>query len=199
LAGKREDIIRIAAALMESNGYENTKLSDILEASGTGKGQFYYYFNSKRELGLSVIDYSFSSFERNMLSGILCSVENPETKFEKMLEWIVAFHQSKQAKCGCVFGNLALEMSEHDEGFREKLNDVFKIWAKRLEPVLSELMGTSDITGSAEVEKLSRSIVAMIEGGILLMKNSQDIRILQDMTDRIRYLVGSYSASHAAS
>ncbi len=190
---KRQEIIETAAALMESNGYGNTKLSDILEASGAGKGQFYYYFSSKRELGLAVIDYFFASFNRDLLDGILSSTETSETKISKMLEWVVALHQSKQAKCGCVFGNLALEMSEHDDGFREKLNVVFNTWAEKLEPVLAEMLKVS--IDSDEVKKLARSIVAMIEGGILLMKNNQDIDILKDTAKWIRYLVITYTAS----
>ncbi|MDR3600371.1 MAG: TetR/AcrR family transcriptional regulator [Desulfosporosinus sp.] len=197
MTNKRQQIIEVTAGLMESNGYENTKLSDILEASGAGKGQFYYYFSSKRDLGLAVIDYFFTSFNGEILSGILSSNEDPETRLNEMLEWIVSFHQSKQAKCGCVFGNLALEMSEHDEGFREKVNEVFKIWAEKLQSVLAEMLETSGSVDSAEVEQLAQSIVAMIEGGILLMKNNQDIRILKDMTKWIRYLVGSYVASHS--
>lgn len=190
---KRQEIIETAAALMESNGYGNTKLSDILEASGAGKGQFYYYFSSKRELGLAVIDYFFASFNRDLLDGILSSTETSETKISKMLEWVVALHQSKQAKCGCVFGNLALEMSEHDDGFREKLNVVFNTWAEKLEPVLAEMLKVS--IDSDEVKKLAWSIVAMIEGGILLMKNNQDIDILKDTAKWIRYLVITYTAS----
>jgi len=193
LTTKRQEIIETAAALMESNGYGNTKLSDILEASGAGKGQFYYYFSSKRELGLAVIDYFFASFNRDLLDGILSSTETSETKISKMLEWVVALHQSKQAKCGCVFGNLALEMSEHDDGFREKLNVVFNTWAEKLEPVLAEMLKVS--IDSDEVKKLARSIVAMIEGGILLMKNNQDIDILKDTAKWIRYLVITYTAS----
>lgn len=195
MSEKREEIVKAAALLMESNGYENTKLSDILEASGAGKGQFYYYFNSKRELGLAVLDRFYSSFNRKLLLEILASSEDPETKLNEMLEWIVSFHESRQAKCGCVFGNLALEMSEHDEGFREKINEVFKTWAERLEPVLAEMLAVSGPIDSTEVKKLARSIVAMIEGGILLMKNTQDIDILKDTVKWIRYLVDSYAAS----
>lgn len=197
MTGKRQEIIECAARLMESNGYESTKLSDLLETSGAGKGQFYYYFSSKRDLGLAVIDYVFSSFKRDLLSGVLSCDGDPETKLNKMLEWIVSFHQSRQAKCGCVFGNLALEMSEHDEEFRAKVNEVFKLWAEKLQSVLEEMFKTSGRVNSAEVGQLAQTIVAMIEGGILLMKSNQDIGILQDMVKWIRYLVSNYTASNA--
>ncbi|WP_407313085.1 TetR/AcrR family transcriptional regulator [Desulfosporosinus sp. SB140] len=197
MTSKRQEIIEAAAGLMESNGYENTKLSDILEASGAGKGQFYYYFSSKRDLGLAVIDYFFAAFKRELLGGILGSKGDPETRLNEMLEWIISFHQSRQAKCGCVFGNLALEMSEHDEEFRQKVNEVFKVWADRLGSVLEEMLEISGSANPIEAGQLAQTIVAMIEGGILLMKNNQDIEILRDMIKWIRYLVGTYASENA--
>lgn len=194
---KREEIIRTAATLIETNGYGNTKLSDILQASNAGKGQFYYYFSSKRDLGLAVIDYFFESFNRNLLENILGSQKNPEAKLNEMLTWIVTFHQAKHAKCGCVFGNLALEMSGHDEAFRAKVNAVFNRWADRIQRVLRDMCASP--VDDMEVQKLSQSIVAMIEGGILLMKNNQNIEPLEDIASRIKCLVASFAKQYSAS
>jgi TetR/AcrR family transcriptional repressor of nem operon len=188
----RQDIIEAAAVLMESKGYNNTNISEILDVSNTGKGQFYYYFHSKRDLGLAAVDHYFSSFKRDLLENILGSDKSPEVKIEEMLEWIVAVHQAKEAKCGCAFGNLALEMSEHDEGFREKLNSVFAAWTAKLESVLNEMPRFS--ADPAEVQKLAQGIVCMIEGGILLMKNNRDVNVLKDMCGWIRVLIDACSA-----
>lgn len=194
----RRKIIETTAILIRSKGYENTRLSDILEATGTGKGQFYYYFSSKKELGLAVIDYSFESFERNLLQGVLGSDKDPEIKFDEMLRWIVSFHRSMDARCGCVFGNLALEMSEHDEAFRGKLAEIFSIWADTLHRIFIILFKPCGTAETEEVNKLALSVVGMIEGGILMMKSKQDITVLQDMTDWIRYLVDAYALKRAA-
>ena len=187
---KREEIIKTTAGIMETKGYENTSVGDILDACAIGKGQFYYYFSSKHELGLAVVEYFFNSFENNLLNGILRSELTPERKLDEMLKWIVAHHRAKQAKCGCVFGNLTLEMSERDEDFRMKLCHVFSEWAEVLRLTLNELFPAA---APSEIADLSRAIVSMMEGGILLMKNSQDIRVLENTADWVRYLVASYA------
>lgn len=46
----RRKIIDCAWELFEQKGYNNTTVSDIIKASGTSKGGFYYYFRSKDEL-----------------------------------------------------------------------------------------------------------------------------------------------------
>ncbi|RNC29866.1 MAG: Transcriptional regulator AcuR [Candidatus Dichloromethanomonas elyunquensis] len=197
LSQKRQEIIESAILLIRSKGYENTKLSDILEASQIGKGQFYYYFSSKRELGLAVIDYSFMAFNKQLLENILSSPKSPEIKFDEMLDWLVMFHKTSRSKCGCLFGNLAVEMSEHDESFREKVKEVFENWTEKIKLVLLEMIKPSEPADFLKVEKLAQGIVAMLEGGILMMKSKQDINVLKDMTELVRYLVDSYLPSYS--
>jgi TetR/AcrR family transcriptional regulator, transcriptional repressor for nem operon len=196
LSQKRQEIIESAALLMQSKGYEGTKLSDILETGRIGKGQFYYYFSSKRELGLAVIDYFFSSFNQELLENILSSQKRPEIRLNEMLEWVIEHHKSKQAKCGCVFGNFTLEMSEHDEAFRKKVSEVFEAWKEKLKPVLEEIIQSSTPIEPFETDKLAQGIVAMLEGGILIMKSKQDIQVLKSITDLVKDLVNSFRQSH---
>lgn len=185
---KRQEIIIAAAALMHSRGYESTKLADILEAAQIGKGQFYHYFGSKHELGLAVLDHLFVKWNQRLMEGILSSGKDPEIKINEMFDWVIAQHRRNEAKCGCVFGNLAVEMSEHDEAFRQKLAFVFETWINKVRPVLAAMIlpGQAD---PGEVDKMAQSIVAMIEGAILLMKSKQDLSILVNTTDQIKFLI----------
>lgn len=182
---------------MRSKGYENTKISEILEAGQIGKGQFYYYFSSKHELGLDVIDYFFQSFNSELIEKILCCQKSPEIRFNEMLEYVINDQKLKQAKCGCVFGNFALEMSEHDESFRSKVNGVFEVWIEKLKLVLEEMIKSSEPIDSSETYKLAQGIVAMLEGGILMMKNKQDVNVLEDVAELARGLVNTFVQAHS--
>lgn len=51
-------IVTTAWQLFYENGYENTTVDDIVEASQTSKGSFYYYFESKDAL-LDSLSYLF--------------------------------------------------------------------------------------------------------------------------------------------
>lgn len=196
MSEKRKEIIQASVALMRSKGYENTALSDILEAGQIGKGQFYHYFSSKHELGLAVIDYFFESFNEELFENILGSEKSAEVRFNEMLEWVIRRHQARETKCGCIFGNFAAEMSEHDEEFREKVQKVFEIWIEKLKLVLEEMVKSVKPIESFEVQKLAQGIVAMLEGGILIMKNKQDIKVLEDMADLARDMVNNFIKVH---
>ncbi len=180
MANRKREIIKTTAGVIHAKGYESTKLSDILSEAQIGKGQFYHYFSSKRDLGIAVVDHFVEKWERDLIQNILSTNESPEVKLNKMLSWAIHYHETEANMHGCPFGNLALEMSEHDEVFREKINGLLDQWIARLSDVLEDLM-------VEEPYKHAQTIVAQLEGGILLMKNYQDIMILKNITDTIRF------------
>jgi AcrR family transcriptional regulator len=52
----RERIVRRAAKLFKQKSYHAVGIQDILKTCGISKGTFYFYFESKLELGAAVID-----------------------------------------------------------------------------------------------------------------------------------------------
>jgi AcrR family transcriptional regulator len=52
---RKKQIMDRAIALFSKNGFEKTKLSDITESLGLGKGTFYLYFKSKKDLLIECI------------------------------------------------------------------------------------------------------------------------------------------------
>ena len=92
----------------------------------------------------------------------------------------------REDKPGCPIGNLTIEMSEHDETFRLKLKHFFNRWIVSIEKILEEMVKQNQLDSTMDIRKSAEAIVAMIEGGILLMKNQQDISILMNVIDVIR-------------
>ena len=194
MSEKRREIIAAAAALIHSKGYESTKLADILDAAQIGKGQFYHYFSSKHELGLAVLDLCFANWNRRLLEDILSSGKDAKIKIDEMLEFVIEQQRRNQAKCGCVFGNLAVEMSEHDEAFRRRLESVFESWVGKIKPVLREMVFPTQADPD-EVNKMAQAIVAMLEGGILLMKSKQDLTVLVSITSQVKVMINNFVQS----
>jgi AcrR family transcriptional regulator len=58
----REAILEAASRLIHVHGYNHTSLDDVLRESGVGKGNFYYYFKSKEDLGYAILDQIIGSF-----------------------------------------------------------------------------------------------------------------------------------------
>src|SRR5262249_15316803 len=67
----RDQILDAATRLIHLRGYHSTSLDDVLRESGVGKGNFYYHFKSKEELGYAIIDRVFRGFIELTLEPIL--------------------------------------------------------------------------------------------------------------------------------
>ncbi|WCK52991.1 TetR/AcrR family transcriptional regulator [Aneurinibacillus sp. Ricciae_BoGa-3] len=181
---KKNKIIETTKELIHSKGYQATTINDVLEAAEIGKGQFYHYFSSKHDLGLAVVHDLVDEWNHQLVINILQSSKKPKEKLCKMLDWALCFHN--QTNSGCPIGNLALEMSEHDEEFRIKIDEVFHHWIYALKNVLDEMIERGELKQDIDTEKYAQAIVAMIEGAILLKKNKQDMQILINIIEVIR-------------
>ncbi len=52
----RERILKAAVTVFASKGYHDTKVDDIVAESNTSKGSFYFYFPSKQDIFLALVD-----------------------------------------------------------------------------------------------------------------------------------------------
>ena len=63
---KRRNLITSALTNFEKKGYHQTRIEDITELAGTGKGTFYLYFKSKEDLVLDVFDDLSREIEKTL-------------------------------------------------------------------------------------------------------------------------------------
>ena len=63
---RKEQILEAAFEIFVKKGYSKTTMDDIVVSSGLSKGALYHYYNSKKDLFLSLIDhweiYTFEDF-----------------------------------------------------------------------------------------------------------------------------------------
>jgi AcrR family transcriptional regulator len=65
-AEKRIEFIQVAEDLFLEKGYENTSVDDIVKKMGAAKGLFYYYFDSKDDVILAILDMTYESIKANI-------------------------------------------------------------------------------------------------------------------------------------
>jgi TetR/AcrR family fatty acid metabolism transcriptional regulator len=66
----RERILEAAVNVFASKGYHDTKVDDIVAESQTSKGSFYFYFPSKQEIFLALVDSFADLLESRLHSRI---------------------------------------------------------------------------------------------------------------------------------
>jgi len=188
----REQILEVATRLMAVQGYHRTALDEILRQSGAGKGNFYHHFRSKEDLGYTILDRLLERFETRTLTPIFGDGSPPLAQVEAFLDQILATQRAGNCVGGCPIGNLATELADAHEGFRQRLAGGFERWRQCLAAALGRAQTAALLTPDVEPDALARFLVAGIEGAILLTKVQKDIRVMEHCVAELRRHLALY-------
>ena len=186
----REAILEAASRLIHVHGYNHTSLDDVLRDSGVGKGNFYYYFKSKEDLGYAILDQIIGSFLERTLEPCFSDPEGQAlAQIRCFLDRLLEVQRASNCVGGCPLGNLAAELSDVHEGFRARLASVFAAWRERLTEVLRTAQSRGTVDGTCRPEAVADFLVASLEGAILLAKLTKDIAVMEQcVAEMKRYL-----------
>ncbi len=172
----RDRILHAAVKLIHDRGYASVSVSDICTQAGLKKGSFYHFFPSKLELVLETLEH-FSVRQREavteMMTGSGTAREKLSRMFDGTAQGMAACHRESGMIRGCPIGNLALEMAHREPAIRDKLSLVFGQWRAGVESVLQAGIASGEFHVD-DPRAVAESIVAFIEGSILLAKATND-------------------------
>jgi TetR/AcrR family transcriptional repressor of nem operon len=172
---------------MHVQGYQSTSLDDVLRESGVGKGNFYYYFKSKEDLGYAIIDRTTRAFIERSLGPAFADVEaDPIAQIHTFLDRVLDAQRQRNCVGGCVMGNLASELSDVHEGFRRRLAEIFDVWRMHLAEAVSRGQARGRLRADADASRVAQFLVAGLEGAILLSKVTRDITIMERCVEELK-------------
>jgi TetR/AcrR family transcriptional repressor of nem operon len=182
----RRRILETARVLFHARGYTNTSMDDIVRKSRVTKGNLYYYFASKEALGHAVVDETISE---QVDDGPLAADGDPVRQIVAMFRRSERALAEGRCKGGCLFGNLALEVSDLHDGLRRKLDEAFSLWESRIAAVLESGVRGGVFTADLDPKSTARFLVATLEGGILLAKVKRNVAALKACTGMVERLL----------
>jgi TetR/AcrR family transcriptional repressor of nem operon len=193
-AATRDQILDAASRLIHLQGYHCTSLDDVLRESGVGKGNFYYYFKSKEELGYAIIDRLIQGFVERTLEPTFADVSaNPIVQINTFLDRVVDNQRQRNCVGGCPMGNLASELSDVHEGFRQRLAGIFLRWRDDLTEALTRGQASGHLRHDCDPAGVAQFVVAALEGAILLTKVSRDISVMEKCVEHLKHYLTMYT------
>lgn len=187
----RTRIIATAREMFHGRSYADVGIQEICESARVQKGSFYHFFPSKRDLALAVIDdmaddwahgFVAEAFDRN-----LPPIERLDYMVDAAYYWQKAAADIEGRMPGCLFGNLALEMSTRDDVMRAKLNFVFDKARDKFRATLDEAVQIGAMA-PLDAEATATAMLAYLEGVILIAKARNDPEIIQLLGPAIKTL-----------
>lgn len=193
-AQKRDHIVRTAARLVHIKGFNNTSIDEILKEGRIGKGQFFYYFKNKEELGYAILESQSNSAAQGIWDPAFRADLDPLDRIYRLLDNVLRVYRQHGCSGGCPIGSMAMEMSDIHEGFRRKADAIFCSWTGRVREALLEGVKTSQLKGDVNADEVAEFLVASIQGAILLCVTKKDLSVMRRCFRSLRRYLESLRA-----
>jgi TetR/AcrR family transcriptional repressor of nem operon len=184
-------ILGSARELFHDRSYADVGVKEICDSANVKKGSFYHFFPSKRDLALAVIDDMADDWAHGFVAEAFDQQLPPMERLEYIIDaayfWQKASKDIQGHMRGCLFGNLALEISTHDDVLRAKLNAVFNITRDRFRETIDEAMSIG-IIEPLDTEATADAMLSYLEGIILLAKTRNDPEVIRLLGPAIKNL-----------
>ena len=185
---RRAEILDAAARLIAGQGFTQTSIEDVIEASGLcGKSHFYHYFKSKEELGHQVLNRSFERFGERGLAILREPLIDPLERLSLFIDSIVVAQAERGCTGGSPFCGLFAEMADAHEGFRTRINSVFESWAEQIRSLLEE--ARAKLRDDVDAARVARFIIATLEGAVLMTRVKREISVMQGIADDLKRFI----------
>lgn len=131
--GRRDEILKVAAKVFRAKGYRTATLNDIADEFGFTRAALYYYFKSKEDILVAVIEGAGA----DMLRGVEDAMALPAPPAEKVGR-ILASHAELILSNVNIFGVYLAEMKSLPPRVRERFESGERRFVEHLASVIQE-------------------------------------------------------------
>lgn len=187
----RDHIVQAADELFYRQGYEHTSFSDIADAVGISRGNFYHHFKSKDEILDAVIAVRLAN-TRTMLEQWEREGARPEDRIRSFIH-ILGANRAPIMRHGCPVGTLCAELGKLDHASQpeaSKLFALFRTWLSRQ----FELLGCK-----ANADALAMHLLALSQGVATLAHTFHDETFIRREVEQMCDWLNSHAWNAARS
>jgi TetR/AcrR family transcriptional regulator, transcriptional repressor for nem operon len=180
----RARIVAAAARLIHERGVAGATLDDVKAAAGVSGSQMYHYFRDKDELVQAVITYQADVIAAGQRHADLAHAEGLNT----WRDMVIAQAASGGGKGGCPLGALTGQLAEIDPHARALLAGGFGQWQAAISAGLRHLHQAGQLPHGTDPDTLATTLLATLQGGLLLAQLQRDTRPLETAVDTLLQL-----------
>lgn len=166
----KQKLIQAGIEAMQEKSYHSVGIKEILDSVGVPKGSFYYYFKSKEDFGIAVID----EFARQHAATIRFFLEDrSKTPLERLKDSFVSclsFYPEKECGSGCLVAKLSHEVMNHSPDMSAAIRNAFDMWQALYARMIREAQNAGEIDPGVDPEELAAFIQNSWEGAVMMMQ-----------------------------
>jgi AcrR family transcriptional regulator len=169
----RERLVEIARRLFHEQGYTATGIAQILDAAEARSGSLYYFFPTKEDLLLAVLEKYKTMLWPMVVQPVFDRVHDPIERIFGILDGYRRQLMATKYQSGCPIGNLALELTNSHPSARLLIAENFTGWRKAIEQCLADAAGR--LPRSLDAKQLALFVLTTMEGAVMLARSYHSI------------------------
>ena len=183
----RARIVAAAAGLIYERGVAGTTFEDVRTSAEVSGSQLSHYFAGKDELVQAVIDHQADIIVSNQEQADLGTTEG----IKAWRDMVIAAARSTGGKGGCPLGSLGGQLAETDSEARALIAAGFARWSAVIGDGLRSLQAAGQLPAGVTPDDLAVTLLAALQGGLLLAQVQRDTRPLETAVDTILALAAT--------
>jgi len=182
---RKAQILDAALAVIVQKGYENSRMDDIVASSKMSKGAIYWYYKSKKEIYLSLVNHWVHNY-----SAVLNHIVDTDRSASDQLRSLFQYFTVQYEKDPVVFKALLefWSMAGRDPEFNDKLQKVYSEFVNLISTIIQQGMDNGEFK-NLDVDITAMSIMVNIEGimwfTLFKLKNTSAREYIKTISDFI--------------
>lgn len=164
----RDRILNAARELFWQQGYNATGIAQILKAANANSGSLYYFFPTKEDLLLAVLEWYKANLHNEVINPVFDRVSDPIERIFGVLDGYRRMLVMTHCSHGCPVGNLALELADTHPAVRALCAENFSGWRNAIRGCLDE--AADRLPPNIERDQLAAFVLTVMEGGLMQAK-----------------------------
>ncbi|MNZ71144.1 putative HTH-type transcriptional regulator YfiR [compost metagenome] len=185
----REIVLREASHLFLTKGFQVTSMDDIVAQSKVSKTNIYYYFKSKEELLLVIVDGLVSHYEQRLNAIFLQDHVSVLGKLERLPAILTENDEQANYLGGCPFLTLYTQTSNESIEVRNRIQAFFQRQFVAVEQLLAAGIANKEINPALPVEQTAALIISSIEGSLFIAKAANKPTLLKELFPALALLL----------
>jgi TetR/AcrR family transcriptional repressor of nem operon len=184
----RQFIIETTAPIFNTKGYAGTSMSDITDATGLTKGSIYGNFENKEEVALAVFDHNYNKIS----SDIRKRISQAGSYHDKLMVYAKVYHSFTHGafpQGGCPILNTAVEADDTNAPLKHRATNAVLRWKRGIMNLIQGGINTGEFKANVDHEQMALSIIALIEGGIMIAKVTDSPNNLDQVLKTVEMLI----------
>ncbi|MCC6278691.1 MAG: TetR/AcrR family transcriptional regulator [Oligoflexia bacterium] len=182
----KTEALRLARSYLQTVGYNGFSFQHLADDLGIKKASLHYYFKSKDDLGLALVEYYQAGFERWAMQ---VAELTPKKKLQAVVEVFSRFAEDDFKVCP--MGALSIDLKVLSKKLKHKVLEFHNMQRDWLVETLKQGKKTKEFSSHIDPEAVADIWMASTQGGLIISRLRSDSQCLKSILKGVQKLIGA--------